>query len=222
MCASNLRFLSALAFVLALWLGAAPAQASPLRTQVLAQGLEHPWALAFIGPEQVLVSERAGRLRVVGLDGRIGAPLQGLPPIDAGGQGGLLDVITDSAFASNRTIYFCYAEPAPAGGGNSTAMASARLSADLRRLEQLRVLFRQSPKVGSRHHFGCRIVQAPDGHLFLTLGDRFSRMDDAQTLDNHHGKVVRVATDGSVPPDNPLLGRPGALPEIWSWGHRNP
>jgi len=214
--------LTGLILVLALWLSAAQAQASPVRTQVLAQGLEHPWALAFIGPEQVLVSERAGRLRVVGFDGRISAPLQGLPDIDEGGQGGLLDVISDSAFASNRTIYFCYSEPAPAGGGNSTALASARLSADLRRLEQLRVLFRQSPKVGSRHHFGCRIVEAPDGHLFLTLGDRFSRMDDAQTLDNHHGKVVRVAKDGSVPPDNPLLGRAGALPEIWSWGHRNP
>jgi len=214
--------LTGLILVLALWLSAAQAQASPVRTQVLAQGLEHPWALAFIGPEQVLVSERAGRLRVVGFDGRISAPLQGLPDIDEGGQGGLLDVISDSAFASNRTIYFCYSEPAPAGGGNSTAMASARLSADLRRLEQVRVLFRQSPKVGSRHHFGCRIVEAPDGHLFLTLGDRFSRMDDAQTLDNHHGKVVRVAKDGSVPRDNPLLGRAGALPEIWSWGHRNP
>jgi glucose/arabinose dehydrogenase len=198
---------------------ATPAQPQP---QVLAQGLEHPWALAFIGPEQVLVSERAGRLRVVGFDGRVSPPLQGLPDIDEGGQGGLLDLITDRAFERNRIIYFCYSEPARAGGGNSTALASARLSADLRRIEQLRVLFRQSPKVGSRHHFGCRIVEAPDGHLFLTLGDRFSRMDDAQTLDNHHGKVVRVAKDGSVPPDNPLLGRPGALPEIWSWGHRNP
>ena len=214
--------LTGLILVLALWLSAAQAQAGPVRTQVLAQGLEHPWALAFIGPEQVLVSERAGRLRVVGFDGRISAPLQGLPDIDEGGQGGLLDVISDSAFASNRTIYFCYSEPAPAGGGNSTALASARLSADLRRLEQVRVLFRQSPKVGSRHHFGCRIVEAPDGHLFLTLGDRFSRMDDAQTLDNHHGKVVRIRKDGGVPPDNPFVQRVGARPEIWSYGHRNP
>jgi aldose sugar dehydrogenase len=133
----------------------------------------------------------------------------------------LLDLVTDSDFASNRRLYFCYAEPAASGGGNSTAMASARLSTDTTRLEDVKVIFSQQPKVRSRHHFGCRIAETADGHLFLTLGDRFSRKDDAQTLDNHHGKVVRIAKDGSVPPDNPFVKRPGALPETWSVGHRN-
>jgi glucose/arabinose dehydrogenase len=148
--------------------------------------------------------------------------------VAAGGQGGLLDVVLDRGFASNRTLYFCFSEPAPAGAaGNSTALARARLSEDRTRLEDVRVIFSQRPKVASSLHFGCRIVEGmkdgrPDGTLFLTLGERFQRMQDAQTLDNHHGKVVRVGKDGSVPKDNPFVGRAGALPEIWSYGHRNP
>ena len=194
-----------------------------LRVEELASGLEHPWALAFIDKERMLVSERPGRLRLLRLGEKPGASIEGLPEIDSGGQGGLLDVVTDSGFARNRTIYFCYSEPGK--GGNSTAMASARLSDDSRRLEQLKVLFSQRPKYPSNAHFGCRIVEARDGTLFLTLGDRFQRMQDAQTLDNHHGKVVRVRKDGSVPPDNPFADKSkapaGALPEIWSYGHRN-
>ena len=196
--------------------------ASGLRTEVVAQGLQNPWGLAFIGEGRMLVTERPGRMRVVQADGRVGAPLAGLPPVEAAGQGGLLDVITDRDFARNRQIYFCYAEPAgPGEQGNSTALATARLSDDATRLEQVKVLFSQRPKFSSRAHFGCRIVDTGDGHLFLTLGDRFSRMADAQTLDNHHGKVVRIAKDGSVPKDNPFAQRAGALPEIWSLGHRN-
>lgn len=198
------------------------AQAAGVQPEVLVRGLEHPWAVAFIGQGQMLVTERPGRMRVVSPAGELGPPLEGLPRVDAVGQGGLLDVIADSDFARNRQLYFCFAEPAADGGGNSTAMASARLSADQRRLEDVRVIFSQRPKVNSRHHFGCRIVESPQGYLFLTLGDRFGRMQDAQTLDNHHGKVIRVRKDGTVPPDNPLVGRAGALPEIWSWGHRNP
>jgi aldose sugar dehydrogenase len=134
----------------------------------------------------------------------------------------LLDVITDRDFARNRMVYFCYAEPAAAGAsGNSTALASARLSDDFTRLDQLKVLFSQRPKVASKAHFGCRIVDNSDGTLFLTLGDRFSRKDDAQTLNNHLGKIVRIGKDGSVPADNPFAKKPGALPEIWSYGHRN-
>jgi aldose sugar dehydrogenase len=205
-----------------LWLAAGLAQAQTVTAQVVARGLEHPWALAFVGGGQMLVTERPGRMRLVAADGRVGPPLEGVPAVDDGGQGGLLDVVADSDFARNRRIHFCYAEPATVGAGNSTALASARLSDDGRRLEQLQVVFRQQPKVSSRHHFGCRIVESPDGHLFLTLGERFGRMKDAQTLDNHHGKVVRLRKDGSAPPDNPLVGRAGALPEIWSWGHRNP
>lgn len=208
-----------MALTLALLASVAQAQAPALRTDVVASGLEHPWALAFIDGGRFLVTERPGRLRVVSASGQLGAPVAGLPRVDAVGQGGLLDVITDRDFSRSRTIYFCYAEPGE--GGNSTALASARLSADASRLEGVKVLFSQKPKFNSRAHFGCRIAEAPDGTLFLTLGDRFSRMADAQTLDNHHGKVVRITKDGSVPPDNPFVKTPGALPEIWSLGHRN-
>lgn len=195
------------------------ASVQPVR---IAEGLSHPWALAFLDQGRWLVSERPGRLRIVQPDGRVGPPLAGLPPIDAGGQGGLLDVVSDRDFARNRHLFICYAEPAANGDGNSTALASATLSPDGQRVENWQVLFRQQPKVVSRHHFGCRIVEDPQGLLYLTLGDRYHRMDDAQTLDNHHGKVVRLHKDGRVPDDNPLRQRPGALPEIWSWGHRNP
>ncbi len=200
--------------------------AAPVKAITVAQGLENPWAVAFLPEGRFLVTERPGRLRVVEADGRLNPPVAGLPPVAAGGQGGLLDVVLDSGFAANRTVYVCYAA-GDGTSGNSTARARARLSDDRTRLEDVRVIFSQRPKVASRLHFGCRIVEAmkggrPDGTLFLALGERFSRMQDAQTLDNHHGKVVRVGKDGRVPPDNPFVGRPGALPEIWSYGHRNP
>ena len=212
-------------FVLAglLALAAAPsvAQSQPSpKAQTVASGLQHPWAVAFLPDGRFLVTERPGRLRVVSADGQVQPAVQGLPEVAAGGQGGLLDVITDSAFASNRTIYFCFSEPGK-GTTNSTALARARLSQDAKRLEDVKVIFSQQPKFSSTAHFGCRIVERPDGTLFLTLGDRFSRRDDAQTLDNHHGKVVRVGKDGAVPKDNPFVGKAGALPEIWSYGHRN-
>jgi aldose sugar dehydrogenase len=219
-------------FLMALITATASAQIP--RFEVVAKGLEHPWAVAFMGDGQMLVTERPGRLRVVAANGALGEPVLGLPAIDACGQGGLLDVVVDSAFRQNRTLYFCFSEPAPSGqfaqSGNSTALARARLSADARRLDEVKVIFRQLPKFSSSAHFGCRIVEAvkngqPDGTLFLTLGDRFSRMQDAQTLDNHHGKVVRVGKDGSVPKDNPFVNtagnNAGIKPEIWSYGHRN-
>jgi len=202
--------------------GLAGVAMAQVRAETVASGLENPWGVAFLPEGRFVVTEKPGRLRLVAADGKLGAPIQGLPPIAAGGQGGLLDVLADSGFAQNRTLYFCYSEPEAAGGSaNSTALARARLSADGTALEALKVIFSQKPKVASRAHFGCRIVEARDGNLFLTLGDRFSRKDDAQTLDNHHGKVVRIAKDGSVPKDNPFVGKPGALPEIWSYGHRN-
>ena len=212
-------------FVLAglLALAAAPsvAQSPPSpKAQTVASGLQNPWAVAFLPDGRFLVTERPGRLRVVNADGQVQPAVQGLPEVAAGGQGGLLDVITDSAFASNRTIYFCFSEPGK-GTTNSTALARARLSQDAKRLEDVKVIFSQQPKFSSTAHFGCRIVERPDGTLFLTLGDRFSRRDDAQTLDNHHGKVVRVGKDGAIPKDNPFVGKAGALPEIWSYGHRN-
>ncbi|CAN7515213.1 PQQ-dependent sugar dehydrogenase [Variovorax sp. LjRoot84] len=191
------------------------------RPEVVASGLENPWGVGFLPDGRFLVTEKSGRIRVVGADGKLGAPVAGLPAIATGGQGGLLDVLVDSAFARNRTFYFCFSEPEAGGSANSTALARAQLSADGSRLEGLKVIFSQRPKVASRHHFGCRIVEAKDGSLFLTLGDRFSRKEDAQKLDNHLGKLVRIAKDGSVPADNPFVGRAGALPEIWSYGHRN-
>ena len=219
----NHSFLRSLGSLLVLaGCGLAGAAMAQVRAETVASGLENPWGVAFLPEGRFVVTEKPGRLRLVAADGKLGAPIQGLPPIAAGGQGGLLDVLADSGFAQNRTLYFCYSEPEAAGGSaNSTALARARLSADGTKLEALKVIFSQKPKVASRAHFGCRIVEARDGNLFLTLGDRFSRKDDAQTLDNHHGKVVRIAKDGSVPKDNPFVGKPGALPEIWSYGHRN-
>jgi glucose/arabinose dehydrogenase len=196
----------------------ASAQGTP---ETIATGLENPWGIAFVPGGRFIVTERPGRMRLVAADGTVGAPIAGLPSIAAGGQGGLLDVLGDSAFEKNRTLYFCFSEADAAGSANSTALARATLSADGTKLEALKVIFSQKPKVASRNHFGCRIVEARDGTLFLTLGERFSRKEDAQKLDNHLGKVIRIAKDGSVPADNPFVGKAGALPEIWSYGHRN-
>lgn len=201
-----------------LWTASVPATAA--KVEEVVAGLQHPWAVAFLGDGRMLVTERPGRIRVVEANGQLGKPLEGLPKIaPARGHAGLLDLIVDRDFASNRQLYFCFAEAGP--GGSSTAMARARLSADLRMLEGVKVIFSQRPKVQSDHHFGCRIVQAADGHLFLALGEREDFMDDAQTLDNHHGKVVRVSTSGAAPAGNPFAGKSGALPETWSYGHRN-
>jgi glucose/arabinose dehydrogenase len=195
--------------------------AQAVRAEVVAGKLDHPWGLAFIDDGRMLVTEKPGRLRLVARDGKVGDAIAGLPDVDARGQGGLLDVLADSGFARNRVVYFCFSEPGAGGAGNSTALAAARLAEDGKRLENLKILFSQKPKFASQAHFGCRIVESPDGKLFLTLGDRFRRMQDAQTLDNHHGKVVRINKDGSIPSDNPFVNKAGALPEIWSHGHRN-
>ena len=225
------RRLVAISFIAILLTGKlAEVQGQPLRPETVATGLQNPWGLAFLPDGRFLVTERPGRLRVVDADGKLGAPLGGLPKIAAAGQGGLLDVLLDADFARNRQLYLCFSEPAASGNANSTALVRATLRADSSRLENLEVIFSQKPKVVSSAHFGCRIVEsrAPDvggqadGKLFLTLGERFSRKDDAQKLDNHHGKIIRINKDGSVPPDNPFVGKAGALPEIWSYGHRNP
>ncbi|MEJ7687864.1 MAG: PQQ-dependent sugar dehydrogenase [Variovorax sp.] len=210
---------SALFCIAAAVCGVAAAAARP---EVVASGLENPWGVAFLPDGRFLVTEKSGRMRVVSADGGVGAPVAGLPRIAAGGQGGLLDVLTDSEFAANRTVFFCFSEPEPGSAStNSTALARAQLSADGSRLESMKVIFSQRPKVSSRQHFGCRIVEAKDKSLYLTLGDRYSRKEDAQKLDNHIGKLIRIAKDGSVPADNPFVGKSGALPEIWSYGHRN-
>ncbi len=187
-----------------------------IRVETVAAGLDHPWGLAFLPDGRMLVTERPGRLRIVTADGEIGAPVAGGPVVFAQGQGGLLDVALDPDFAGNRLVYLSYAEPGP--GGASTAVARGRLEDNA--LQEVRVIFRQEPKVDGANHFGSRLVFAPDGTLFVTLGERF-KFDPAQDLSNHLGTIVRINPDGSVPDDNPFVGRDGARPEIWSYGHRN-
>lgn len=200
---------------------AAAADAQTVHAQTVAQGLEHPWAVAFLPQGRYLVTERPGRMRVIGADGRLGASLKGVPKVKTGGQGGLLDLLLDSGFARNRTLYICYSEPGP-DGTSGTALARAQLSSDEASLQDVQVIFRQQPKTIGALQFGCRIAEAGDGTLFLALGDRYYPRDKAQTLDNTLGKVVHVDKDGSIPRDNPFVGKPGALPAIWTYGHRSP
>ena len=202
----------------ALLVAALPARATDtLKPVTVARGLVNPWSLAFLPDGRLLVTERPGRLRIVAADGRLSDPVQGLPAVAAGGQCGLLDVLPDPAFKDNALLYWSYAEAGE--GGNSTAVARGRLQGD--RLLDVKVIFRQLPKVASAQHCGGRLVWARDGRLFVTLGDRFSRKDDAQNLSNHLGKIVRIDADGGVPADNPFVGRPDARPEVFSLGHRN-
>ena len=200
----------------------APQAAASGETRVevttVAKGLEHPWAVAFLPDGRMLVTERAGRLRIVSRDGVLSEPVAGVPAVYAQGQGGLLDVVLDPSFAENATVYLSYAEPA-SDGTNGTAVARARLDGNA--LSDVKVIFRQQPKFRSNHHFGSRLVFARDGNLFVTTGERNSQRDKAQDLGTHIGKVIRITSDGGVPADNPFTGRKGALPEIWSWGHRN-
>ncbi|WP_298830334.1 PQQ-dependent sugar dehydrogenase [uncultured Piscinibacter sp.] len=205
-----MRRLIAFLLVALAW-GAAGAQA--LRPVPVVTGLDHPWALAFLPDGRMLVTEKPGRLRIARADGRVGAPLSGLPAVDGGGQCGLLDVAVDPDFANNGLVFWTFAEPGD--GGNSTAVARGRLVGD--RLVEVRTIFSQRPKVTSRHHCGSRIVFGRDGTLWVGLGDRFSRKEDAQNPANHLGKVVRIDREGRPPADNPKF----AAPEVWSLGHRN-
>jgi glucose/arabinose dehydrogenase len=191
----------------------------PLDIKAVASGLQNPWAFEFLPDNRILVTERSGNLRIVGADGKISAPLKGLPPVFFEGQGGLLDVALDPQFATNRTIYWSFSEPRQ--GGNGTALAKGVLADGL--VENVQVIFRQMPTFDSSGHFGSRIVFSPDGKLFLALGDRQSAKArvQAQDLGTHFGKVIRIESDGSVPQDNPFVGRSDAKPEIWSYGHRN-
>ena len=193
--------------------------AGQLEVQTVASGLVHPWALAFLPDSKMLVTERPGRMRIVSVEGQLSPPLKGVPEVWATGQGGLLDVVTDNAFAQSKTIYFCYSERT--GGGGRTAVARARLNDGDGRLDEVKIIFRQDGPLSSGNHYGCRIVQANDGNLFITLGEHFTYRNEAQNLGNHLGKLIRIAPDGSAPPDNPFVGRDGAKPEIWSFGHRN-
>lgn len=202
----------------------APAPGGPPAAVTFTSGLQYPWSLTWLPDGRILVTERPGRLRLVSADGKtVSAPITGVPAVQYAGQGGLLDVALDPAFATNRLVYLSYAEAGSGvdAGKNGTAVARGVLSADGTALGNLQVIFRQAPKIASGGHFGGRLVFAPDGKLFITLGERQSQSVEAQNLANTLGKVVRVNPDGSVPADNPFTGTAGAAPAIWSRGHRN-
>src|SRR5688572_23568986 len=195
----------------------APAADTTAGVRVLASGLEHPWSVALLPDGSFLVTERPGRLRRVAADGTVSAPLAGVPKVFAEGQGGLLDVVLAPDFATSKRIYLSYAEPGD-GGTAGTAAATATLGDSA--LTDLRVIYRQEPKLEGPNHFGSRIVFDDAGHVFISQGERNDR-PTAQKLDMLQGKLVRLNLDGSVPADNPFAGRKDARPEIWSYGHRN-
>ena len=189
--------------------------------EVLAKGLEHPWAVEPLPGGDLLVTERPGRLRIVTAGGNMGQPIEGLPKVDARGQGGLLDVALSPGFVKDRTILWSYAEPRE--GGNGTSVARGVLSADRRRVDQVRVIFRAAPTYDGTMHYGSRLAFGPDSMLYITTGERSDKpmRRYAQQLDSDLGKVLRIRPDGSVPKDNPFTGQNGARPEIWTLGHRN-
>jgi aldose sugar dehydrogenase len=193
-----------------------------ISVQSIAEGLSHPWAIDFLPDGNMIVTERQGKMRIVTKAGGLGEPLSGVPDVDARGQGGLLDVAVHPDFARSRLIYWSYAEAGP--GGNSTAVARGRLSEDGTSLMDVKVIFSQKPKLRSNAHFGSRLVFDGNGHLFVTLGERSKAKTrgQAQKLNSHLGKIVRLTEEGQVPSDNPFVNKPGALPETWSYGHRNP
>lgn len=189
--------------------------------RVVASGLEHPWGLAMMPDGHWLVTEKPGRLRIVTGEGRISEPVQGLPRVDARGQGGLLDVAISPDFARDRMIYWSYAEPRE--GGNATSVARGRLSDDGARVESVQVIFRAQPTYDGDKHFGSALAFDQQGHLFITLGERSDEpmRPQAQDLNSHIGKTIRINADGTIPQNNPFVGREGARPEIFSYGHRN-
>ena len=189
--------------------------------QVVARGIEKPWSVEPLPDGRFLVTEKAGRLRIVSASGEIGAPIAGVPAVDSRGQGGLLDVALSPNFATDRTVFWSFTEPRE--GGNGTSVARGTLSADGTRLEQVRVILHTRPTYDNNMHFGSRLAFGPDGMLYVTMGERSDNATRPQAQDrgSHLGKTLRIAPDGSVPRDNPFAGQPGALPEIWSIGHRN-
>ncbi len=200
-------------------------QKADFQVETIATGLENPWALAFLPDGRMLVTERPGRLRIVGKDGKLSEPVAGVPPVATVGQGGLLDLALAPDYSQSHILYFTFAEPRGPNGAvnpNSTSAASARLVEDkgVAKLENVKVIFRQEPAAGGGFHFGSRIAIARDGSLFITTGER-NLKTPAQDLQQDLGKVIHINADGSIPKDNPFVGRNDTRPEIWSYGHRN-
>lgn len=212
-----------LAFALSSAHAAAPSspqpksEAGPFEVTTVAEGFEHPWGLELLPDGRMLITERAGRMRVIDKNGKASSPLKGVPKVAAGMQGGLLDITLSPTFANDSLVYFSFSEPGD--GGSGTAVARGRLGVDS--LEDVQVVWRQTPKVDSQLHFGSRIVFAPNDTMFITTGDRFNQRPKVQDLSTTIGKVIRIKTDGTIPNDNPFVNREGARPEIWSFGHRN-
>ena len=220
LCASTL--ITAIAPVYAAPIQELKSEQGTLEVTPIVEGLDHPWALAFLPDRQgMLVTERPGNLRLVGADGKLSAPLDGVPKVWAKGQGGLLDVVLSPDFKQDRTVYLSYAEGGGKGDKAGTAVGRGQLSQDLKTINNFKVIFRQEPKLSVGNHFGSRLVFDRDGYLFITLGENNDR-PTAQDLDKLQGKVVRIYPDGKVPDDNPFVGQTGVRPEIWSYGQRNP
>ncbi|MFS8112675.1 PQQ-dependent sugar dehydrogenase [Rhizobium jaguaris] len=205
-----------------------PAHADPVKTidtqkvkvkvETVASGLDHPWAVEVLPDGAYLVTERPGHLRII-RDGKVSAPIAGVPNVYAHGQGGLLDVALDPKFAGNRTIYFTAS--IAADGGSGTAVFRAVLSPDERRLTDMKRIFLMNKLSQGDLQYGSRIAIAKDGSLFVSLGDRFEQ-DRAQDFHDDAGSIIHIRADGSIPADNPFKDGVKALPEIWSKGHRNP
>ena len=223
--------IAVLSLTLALLANPAPAQdaapasirtsAGTMSLETVAGGFENPWNLAFLPDGRMLVTERPGRLRIVNRSGTVSAPVVGMPPVYANGQGGLLDIVPAPDFETSRLIYFSYAEPREGSSGTSVARAKLSENGGSARLENLEVIFRQQPAAAGSSHYGSRLAFGRDGTLFVTLGDRYSLRAEVQKLSTHIGKIVRINPDGSTPADNPFAKTANARPEIWSLGHRN-
>ncbi len=197
-----------------------PSSAGKITIETIAGGLAHPWSLAFLPDGRMLVTERPGRLRIVTRNGQLSPPLGGVPAVFAQSQAGLMDVVLARDFERSHTVFVCYAETAD-GGGRIAVLRARLLDGETPRLNSPVTIFRQKGPVSRGLNIGCRMVPAPDGNLFVTLGDHFGPSALAQNLDNHIGKIIRITPDGAAPPDNPFVGRQNALPEIWAYGLRN-